>query len=271
MLQLSSRMTRGFYTPEEQEVFSYDGEGGDKDFMNKEAFQRGVRDGIPIALGYFAVAFTFGMMAVSAGLTTGQSVLISLTNLTSAGQFAGLNLIVAGGTYYEMALTQLVINLRYCLMSFSLSQKLERKTAPWHRYLVAFGVTDEIFGVSASQEGFISPWYNYGAMCVAIPGWVLGTLAGAVSGNLLPEFMISALSVAIYGMFLAVIIPPSKKNKAVLAVAMASMAVSSLFAYIPVLQQVSSGFVIILTTLLVAGAAAWICPTQEEGGVTDAK
>ena len=239
--------------------------------MNKEAFQRGVRDGIPIALGYFAVAFTFGMMAVSAGLTTGQSVLISLTNLTSAGQFAGLNLIVAGGTYYEMALTQLVINLRYCLMSFSLSQKLERKTAPWHRYLVAFGVTDEIFGVSASQEGFISPWYNYGAMCVAIPGWVLGTLAGAVSGNLLPEFMISALSVAIYGMFLAVIIPPSKKNKAVLAVVIASMAVSSLFAYIPVLQQVSSGFVIILTTLLVAGAAAWICPTQEEGGVTDAK
>ena len=239
--------------------------------MNREAFHRGIRDGIPIALGYFAVSFTFGMMAVSAGLTTGQSVLISLTNLTSAGQFAIDIRIAAGGTYYEMALTQLVINLRYCLMSFSLSQKLERTAAHWHRYLVAFGVTDEIFGVSASQEGFVSPWYNYGAMCVAIPGWTLGTLAGAVSGNLLPEFMISALSVAIYGMFLAVIIPPSKKNQAVLGVVIAAMAVSSLFAYVPVLRQVSSGFVIILTTLLVAGAAAWICPVREEGGAADAE
>lgn len=231
--------------------------------MKQEAFGRGVRDGIPIAMGYFAVAFTFGMMAVGAGLTTGQAVLISLTNLTSAGQFAGLNLIVAGGTYYEMALTQLVINLRYCLMSFSLSQKLERRSAGIHRYLVAFGVTDEIFGVSASQQGPVSPWYNYGAMCVAIPGWTLGTLAGAVSGNLLPEYMISALSVAIYGMFLAVIIPPCKKSRPVLTVVVGAMGVSALFAYIPVLEHVSSGFVIILTTVLVAGLAAWLCPVQE--------
>lgn len=237
--------------------------------MNREAFQRGIKDGIPIALGYFAVAFTFGMMAVSAGLNTGQAVLISITNLTSAGQFAGLNLIAAGGTYYEMALTQLVINLRYCLMSFSLSQKLERGISRGHRYLVAFGVTDEIFGISASQEGAVSPWYNYGALCVAVPGWTLGTLAGAVSGNLLPAFMISALSVAIYGMFLAVIIPPCKSSRPVLLVVIGAMAVSSLFAYVPVLQKVSSGFVIILTTLLVAGLAAWFCPIQEEGGAAD--
>ena len=239
--------------------------------MDRIQFKQGLRDGVPIALGYFAVSFTFGMMAVSGGMTAGQAVLISLTNLTSAGQFAGLDIILAGGSFWEMALTQLVINLRYCLMSFSLSQKLHRGLPLHHRLLVAFGITDEIFGVSASREGRLSPWYNYGAMCVAIPGWTLGTLAGGISGGLLPDFLVSALSVAIYGMFLAVIIPPSKKNKAVLAVAMASMAVSSLFAYIPVLQQVSSGFVIILTTLLVAGAAAWICPTQEEGGVTDAK
>lgn len=196
--------------------------------MNKSAFQKGLKDGIPIGLGYFAVSFTFGIMAIQAGLSALQAVLISLTNLTSAGQFAGIGIIAASGSLWEMALTQLVINLRYCLMSFSLSQKLEKGVSNGHRLTVAFGVTDEIFGVSASQEGRISPWYNYGVMCVAIPGWTLGTLAGAVSGNLLPDFMVSALSVAIYGMFLAVIIPPAKKNRAVLGVVIGAMAVSTL-------------------------------------------
>ncbi|MDO4339729.1 MAG: AzlC family ABC transporter permease [Eubacteriales bacterium] len=237
--------------------------------MDVESFKKGLKDGIPIGLGYFAVSFTFGMMAVSGGLTTWQAVLISLTNLTSAGQFAGLDIIITQGSYWEMALTQLVINLRYCLMSFSLSQKL-RRDVPWaHRYVVAFGVTDEIFGVSASQEGKVSPYYNYGAMCVAIPGWTLGTLVGAVSGNLLPAFMVSALSVAIYGMFLAVIIPPAKKNKAVLGVVIGAMAVSSLFAVVPVLKKVSSGFVIIITTLLVAGIAAYFCPVEEEENISE--
>lgn len=232
--------------------------------MDGLSFRRGLKDGVPIGLGYFAVSFTFGMMAVSGGLSTMQAVLISLTNLTSAGQFAGLDIILAGGSYWEMALTQLIINLRYCLMSFSLAQKL-RRDVPWgHRFLVAFGVTDEIFGVSASQEGKLSPFYNYGAMCVAIPGWTLGTLAGGISGNLLPDFMVSALSVAIYGMFLAVIIPPAKKNKAVLGVVIGAMAVSSLFAAVPVLKKVSSGFVIIITTVLVAGIAAYICPVEEK-------
>lgn len=133
-----------------------------------------------------------------------------------------------------------------------------------HRLAVAFGVTDEIFGVSASQEGRISPWYNYGVMCVAIPGWTLGTLAGAVSGSLLPDFLVSALSVAIYGMFLAVIIPPAKKNRAVLGVVIGAMAVSTLFAVVPVLNKVSTGFVIIITTLLVAGLAAHFCPVEEK-------
>ncbi|MCD7736241.1 MAG: AzlC family ABC transporter permease [Lachnospiraceae bacterium] len=232
--------------------------------MNGESFRSGLKDGIPIALGYFAVSFTFGIMAVSAGLTVWQAVLISLTNLTSAGQFAGLEIIAAGGSYLEMALTQLIINLRYCLMSFSLSQKLTRGCARGHRFAVAFGITDEIFGISASREGRISPYYNYGAMCVAIPGWTLGTLAGAVSGNLLPEFALSALGVAIYGMFLAVIIPPAKHSRAVLGVVFGAMAVSCLFAYVPVLRQVSSGFAIIITTLLVAGAAAYFCPVAED-------
>lgn len=231
-----------------------------------EAFKKGIRDGVPIGLGYFAVSFTFGIMAVSAGLSIWQAALISLTNLTSAGQFAGLPLLVAGGSYYELALTQLIINMRYCLMSFALSQKLERGI-PWlHRYLVAYGVTDEIFGVSVSQEGALSPYYSYGAMSMAVPGWTLGTLAGAISGSLLPAFMISALNVAIYGMFLAIIIPPAKKERSVLLVVIGAMALSTVFAFAPVLNRVSSGFVIIITTVLVAGAAAWLHPIEEKEG-----
>ena len=232
--------------------------------MNQINFKRGIQDGIPIGLGYFAVSFTFGMMAVSGGLTAWQAVLISLTNLTSAGQFAGLGIIIAGGSMWEMALTQLVINLRYCLMSFSLSQKLEKNISTGHRLAVAFGVTDEIFGVSASQEGRLSPWYNYGVMSMAIPGWTLGTLVGAVLGNVLPGFLVSALNVAIYGMFLAVIIPPAKKNRSVFGVVIGAMAISTVFAVVPVLNKVSSGFVIIITTLIVAGLAAHFCPIPEE-------
>ena len=221
--------------------------------MRSESFRKGVKDGIPIGLGYFAVSFTFGMMAVADGLSIWQAVLISLTNVTSAGQFAGLEIMVMSGSYWEMALTQLIINLRF-----------RRDESLVHRYIAAFGVTDEIFGISASQPGKVSAFYNYGAMCVAIPGWVLGTLAGAISGNLLPNFMMSALSVAIYGMFLAIIIPPAKQNKAVLAVVVAAMLISTLFKVIPFLSEVSSGFVIIITTLIVAGAAAYFCPIEDE-------
>lgn len=231
--------------------------------INKQQFMRGLHDGVPIALGYFAVSFTFGMMAVSGGLSVWQATLISLTNLTSAGQFAGLDIMIACGSLWEMALTQLIINLRYSLMSFSLSQKLERNLAPWHRFAVAFGMTDEIFGVSASQQGRLNPFYNYGAMSVAVPGWTFGTLAGAIAGNIMPGFLASALSVAIYGMFLAVIIPPAKKHRAVLKVVVGAIAVSTLFACTPVLNKVSSGFVIIITTLAVAGMAAYFCPIED--------
>lgn len=230
----------------------------------KVSFQKGLRDGVPIALGYFAVSFTFGMMATSNGIGIWQAALISLTNVTSAGQFAGLDIMIASGTYFEMMLTQLIINLRYCLMSFSMSQKLDR-TEKWsYRYLVAFGMTDEIFGIGASQPGYVSAFYSYGAMCIAIPGWVLGTLIGAVSGSILPAFMVSALSVAIYGMFLAIIIPPAKHNKAVLLVVIAAMVISTLFAVVPLLKNVSSGFVIIITTLLVSGLAAYFAPIEED-------
>lgn len=233
-------------------------------FDKKTWFQKGMHDGVPIGLGYFAVSFTFGMMAVSGGLDIWQAVLISATNVTSAGQFAGLDIILASGSYFEMMLTQLIINLRYCLMSFSMSQKLDRRENWNLRYLVAFGMTDEIFGIGASQPGKVSAFYSYGAMAVAIPGWILGTLIGAISGSVLPAFMVSALSVAIYGMFLAIIIPPAKQNRAVLVVVIMAMVISTLFAVTPFLKKVSSGFVIIITTLLVSGIAAFIAPIEEE-------
>lgn len=232
--------------------------------VKKEAFLRGVHDGIPIALGYFAVSFTFGMKAVAGGLGIWPAVLISAANLTSAGQFAGLDIILAGGTYLEMMLTQLIINLRYCLMSFSLSQKMDR-SEPWaHRFLVAYGITDEIFGVSAAQAGKVSAFYSYGAMSMAVPGWVLGTLAGAVIGTVLPVYLVNALSIAIYGMFLAIIIPPAKKNRGVLAVVAGAATLSTVFAVTPVLNRVSSGFVIIIVTLAVSALAAVFAPVKEE-------
>ena len=234
--------------------------------MNKKQFfKEGVQAGIPIALGYFAVSFTFGMMSVANGLNASEAALISLTNLTSAGQFAGLDIIAASGSYVEMMMTQLVINLRYCLMSFSISQKLSREESWAHRYFVAYGITDEIFGVSAGYPGKISAFCSYGAMSVAVPGWVFGTIVGAVCGNILPAFVVSALSIAIYGMFLAVIIPPAKSDRAVMMVVIGAMAVSTAFSVIPILKGISSGFVIIIVTVLVSASAAYFAPIKEEG------
>ena len=229
----------------------------------KESFFKGLHDGVPIGLGYFAVSFTFGIAAVAGGLSIWQAVLISLSNVTSAGQFAGIEIMFAAGSFWEMALTELIINLRYSLMSFSVAQKLRRDVPFAHRFLVAFGMTDEIFAVSAAQEGKLHPYYSYGAMCAAIPGWTLGTLIGAVSGSILPDFIMSALSVAIYGMFMAIIIPPARKNKAVMTVVIAAMLLSTLFAVVPLLNRISSGFVIIIVTLIVAGTAAVIAPIKE--------
>lgn len=223
-----------------------------------------MKDGIPIGLGYFAVSFTFGIAAVSAGIPTFGAALISLTNVTSAGQFAGLTIIAANGTLLEMALTQFIINLRYCLMSFSLAQKLNQNTPFVHRFLMAFGVTDEIFAIGVSHKGKLPPSYHYGAMAVAIPGWVTGTALGAVFGNILPAFIMSALGIAIYGMFLAIILPPAREDKTILCVVLAAMTLSALFYITPVLKEISSGFVIIITTVLVAGVAAFIKPIHEE-------
>ena len=225
-----------------------------------ESFKRGLKCGIPIGLGYFAVSFTFGMAAVKGGLSVFEATMISLLNLTSAGQFAGIDVMFGGGTLVEMAVTQLIINLRYSLMSFTVSQKYDRSYPFWHRFIVAFGVTDEIFGVTAAQPGKVSPFFNYGAMILSIPGWTLGTLCGAISGSILPAFITSALGVAMYGMFLAIIIPPAKHSRVVAGVVISAMALSCVFKYAPVLNKISDGFVIIIVTVIVASTAAYFFP-----------
>lgn len=231
---------------------------------HKLSFKQGMIDGIPIALGYIAVSFTFGILARESGLNAFQAVLLSLTNLTSAGQFAGLGIITASASYMEMAFTQLVINLRYCLMSCALSQKLDSRAPFFHRFFVAYGNTDEIFGICSTKDGKLDPFYSYGAISVASPGWAFGTFLGVLSGSILPARVLSALGVALYGMFIAVIIPPSKNNRIIAVVVLVSMLISLVFTLTPLLNQISSGFRIILLTLLIAGAAAALFPVNTE-------
>lgn len=228
------------------------------------SFKKGLKDGIPIALGYLSVSFTFGMMAAAGGLPVSVAVAISMTNLTSAGQFAGLSLLLAGGGYFEMALTQLVINLRYALMSVSLSQKFHKNVTLLDRLLIAFGNTDEIFAVASGQPQEVGKKYMYGLILMPYLGWTLGTLLGAAASAVLPEAVRSALGIAIYGMFLAIFIPPMKRSGAVTAVVLVSAALSCLFAYVPVLNRVSSGFVIIICAVAAAALGAFLRPVQEE-------
>lgn len=230
----------------------------------RDYFAAGIHDGIPICLGYTAVSFTFGIMAKNSGLSAWEAVLISASNLTSAGQFAGISLITAQAAYLEMAFTQLIINLRYCLMSCALSQKLDSRAPFFHRFFVSYGVTDEIFAVSVCKGGALNPFYSYGVISAAAPGWVLGTFLGIVSGNILPERIISALSVSLYGMFIAIIIPPARENKVIAGIILISMTMSLLFAKLPLLNSVSEGFRIILLTVLIAGIAAALFPVKED-------
>lgn len=232
---------------------------------NFKVFKQGLKNGIPIFLGYLAVSFTFGIQAKSMGIATLQAALISAANLTSAGQFAALGVIASAASYIEMALTQLVINLRYCLMSSSLSQRFDTKMNPIHRYLISFGVTDEIFGVSSAYEHEnIPPAYCYGLIAASWPGWVLGTVLGAVSGDILPANILSVLGVALYGMFIAIIVPPAKNNKVLLGIVIISMLASLAFAVTPLLQEISSGFRVIILTVVIAGAAAYFFPVKED-------
>lgn len=227
----------------------------------KKDFIKGLRDGIPICLGYLSVSFGFGILATGLGLSVLAAVGISLTNLTSAGQVAGVGIIAAGGSLIEMALTQFVINIRYSLMGISLSQKLDGNFNTFHRLAASFGITDEIFAVAVAQPS-VSPYYMYGLTVISAIGWVSGTFLGAAAGNILPASVSSALGIVLYGMFLAIIIPPAKKNRGVLAAVLAAAFLSIIFKY--VLTAVSGGFAVIICAVLSAALCAALFPVKDE-------
>lgn len=231
---------------------------------NKNAFVNGIRDGIPIALGYFSVAFSLGIVAKKAGLDPFQGFLSSLLNHASAGEYAEFTVIMANAPYLEMAFVILVTNIRYMLMSCALSQKFHPETSYVHRLFVGFGITDEIFGISIGRSGALNPYYNYGAMAIALPSWSAGTAIGIVAGNILPASAVSALSVALYGMFIAIIIPASKANLAVGGVVSASFLVSFVVSKISLFDRMSDSMKISLLTVIIAAIAAYLFPAKDE-------
>ena len=229
----------------------------------RQQFLRGLRDGVPIGLGYLSVSFAFGITAVSRGVPAWIALLISMTNMTSAGQLAGLDLMVIGCAMGEMILTQCVINMRYALMSVSLSQKVDESVRLRDRFLIAFGNTDEVFAVASGQPGRVGRYYLFGLIVAPYLGWSSGTLLGAVASGLLPESVMAALGIAIYGMFVAIVIPPAKKSRAVAWVLGGAVALSCAFRYIPVLNRVSGGFVIIICAVAAAALGALLAPIRD--------
>ena len=230
----------------------------------RSVFVEGMRDGIPIALGYFAVSFSLGVAAKNAGLTPFQGFLASLLTNASAGEHAAFLMIAASATYIEFALMILVANARYLLMSCALSQKFDPKTGLLHRLLVGFDVTDEIFGITVARSGKIDPFYNYGAMSLALPGWSVGTALGIIAGNILPLRLVSALSVALYGMFIAIIIPPARKDKPTALAVAVSFALSLAFGYIPFLSNIAEGKKTLILTVVIASAFALAFPRKDD-------
>ncbi len=226
-------------------------------------YLRGLRAAVPIALGYFPVSFGFGILAVANGLSPALALFISMTNLTSAGQVAGVSVLASGGGGLEMALSQLVINLRYALMSLTLSQTLKDGTPAIHRPLMAFGITDEIFALAAEQAP-LTPAYFYGLMTLPYLGWASGTLFGALLGGILPALVRDALGIAIYGMFLAIVLPKAKRHRGVLFCAAVSAVFSCIFAFVPCFSAISPGFSIILCALAASLLAALLFPVAQE-------
>lgn len=230
---------------------------------NQSDFGRGLRAGIPIALSYFSVSFGFGIAAVAHGISALLATLMSVTNLTSAGQMAALGIISAGGTLGEMALTQLAINLRYFLMSLSLSQKMGTEFTLPRRFLCAMGVTDEIFGVAYSDKEKLTHAYFYGLALLPILCWTAGTLLGAIAGNILPDMIKNALGICIYGMFISIFLTPMKKDRGIAVAVGVAVAVSCLLAFVPLFSFVSTGFSIVVCAILGAVAAAALFPVEE--------
>lgn len=232
--------------------------------MNKKEFKKGLQDGIPIALGYYSVSLAFGVTAVLEGLPPAAAILISLTNLTSAGQFAGVNLIVTGGTYIEMIISMIIINLRYMLMSISMSQKVAEKVTLPQRLAISFGITDEIFAVSMQYPHELTGSYMAGLILLPVAGWTGGTMTGALVTSLLPPLLSNALGIALYGMFVAIVVPVAWEHRNVLFAVLCAAGLSCIFYYIPVFKVISSGWAIIIVTLLVSALAAWRYPIEQK-------
>ena len=232
--------------------------------MNWNEYRDGVRTGIPVGLGYFSVSFGFGAMAIAQGLKALDATLISLTNLTSAGQFAGLTLIVAMGTLWEMIVTQIVINSRYSLMSIALAQRMEERIGFFPRLFIAFFNTDEIFALAMARPKALSVPFMLGLGTLPILGWTSGTLMGALAGSVLPADIRAALGVMLYGMFIAIVVPPAKQEKPVLITVILALMFSCCFSWIPALESVSAGISIVICTVAAAAIAAALFPVAED-------
>ena len=239
--------------------------------MKKNDFLRGLLHGVPICLGYLAVSFSFGIFAVGQGLSIAEVVLISMTNVTSAGQLAGVPIIATAGSLIELASTQFIINLRYALMSVSLSQKMDKSVRLFDRFLIAFVNTDEVFAVSAVQPNGVSRHYMYGLITTPYLGWALGTALGAIAGDVLPAIVSTALGVAIYGMFIAIVVPDAKKHKPTALCVLLAVALSVLFYYTPGLSSVPGGFVVIICAVLASALFALFAPIETGKKEVDAK
>jgi len=231
--------------------------------MNWKNYATGVRRGLPVGVGYFSVSFGFGAMAAAQGIKALDAALISLSNLTSAGQFAGLTLIVAGTTLWELILTQVVINSRYALMSLALSQRMGSRIGVLPRFLIAFFNTDEIFALAMAEKQPLTVSFMLGLGLTPILGWTAGTLCGALAGSVLPLGIRTALGVMLYGMFIAIVIPPAKEEKSVLATCVIALTLSCLFKWLPLLRTVSAGISIVCCTLVAAALCAWLFPIEE--------
>ncbi len=232
--------------------------------QNRPAFLLGMKHGIPIGLGYFAVAFSLGIAAKRAGLSAIQGFVASFLCNASAGEYVGFTLIAAGAGYLELALATLVANARYLLMSCAMSQRLSPNLPLAHRFLMAYDITDELFGIAIARQGYLNPFYTYGAMTVALPSWALGTMFGVIAGNLLPLRLVSAFSVALYGMFIAVIVPPARESKVVFFLILSCFAASYGATCLPLIKELSEGTRTIMLTVVLASIVAILFPIKED-------
>ena len=235
----------------------------EKTIVKRKVFLKGMKDGAPIGLGYFAVSFSIGITSKNTGLNLLQGFFLSLLNNASAGEVAGLSSIAAKTSLITLAVVMLVTNARYLLMSCALSQKFAPDMPFYHRLLIAFDITDEIFGIGISYPGYLEPTYMYGAFLTTIPMWAAGTVLGIAVGNILPQVIVNALSVAIYGMFLAVVIPPCRKNKVITGVVITSFVLSYASKYIPLISKASESIRVIILTVLISGFAAVLFPVND--------